>query len=350
MRRALVAIVAVLAGCVSPPQATVTQPGGPPARIQLARAVASTPFAGVLAQYDTDIATLRRVANDPGFGNLHGRIEASARDVDRRVRASTARVAGLRAQSVALPASEPRRDFGSGVAGEFAQAAQSRVARAIALRATQLREHEATVAYDFERAHAGRRLVLGLKLRDLHLDTATRRRYRAQLDALDQQEAAMIATERNRDDRILAAYGAQLRAQAVADSASMASDLAEHARAMQTIPRPQTNALPATLRHPADTRAPTLTAFENVRRHLSARLHDLRDADDATRTDVAREIADLQRERDALRAEIVASIEARAARVAAAQHLGRVYTGTAPPGARDITDAVVRSYSLSTGS
>jgi hypothetical protein len=351
MRPIVAAIVAMLVGCAAPPATVQPQAAGAPARIDLQRAMASTPFARVLAQYAADIATLRRAAGDPAFANVHDRMETNTLDVDRRLQSASARVANLRAQSIsAMPAAATRRDFSDGMVGAFAQAAQSRVARALGLRAAQLREHEATVAYDFERAHAGRRLVLGLKLRDLHLDAPTRHRYQTQLDALDRQEAVVVGAERERDDAVLSAYAVNLRSQASADTASMGSDLAEHARAMRTIPQPQMGTLPSSLLHPVDARAPMLAAFADARRDLTARLHELQAANGVANGDVAREIATLERERDVLRAQIVASIETRAARIAAAQHLGRVYTHKAPRAARDITDDVLRSYSVSTGS
>jgi hypothetical protein len=353
MRSIALAALAVLIGCASPTSSTVAQPAGPPARIDLARALARHPFAPVLAQYNADIATLRRATGDVALRNVHQLLVSSAVDVEHRLQISSARARELRAQPIQpLPAAaaESRRDFSGGVIGAFAQAAQSRVARAVDLRAAQLREHEATAAYDYERAHAGRRLVLGLKLRDLHLDASNRRRYQTQVDALDRQEMALLDAERARDAGILAAYGSQLRAQANADAVSMASDLANHARAMRAIPQPQMRALPNSLRHPADSRAATLAAFADARHDLTDRWNALRGMDDAARADAAREISELERQRDVLRAQIVTSIEARAARIAATQRLGKIYTVDAPREARDITDAVVRSYSVSTGS
>jgi hypothetical protein len=353
MKRLIVALLATLVGCSAPPVAQMRSQHTGAARIDLVRALAHHPFAPVLAQYDADIDTLRRAAGNAAFKDLHGEIGGSALDIDRRLKTASARLRGMHSQTIqAVPAGSDtsHRDFSNGIVTSFQQASQSRVARAVDLRASQLHEHEATVAFDFERAHAGRRLVLGLKLRDLHLDAPTRRRYHGQLDALDRQEAALVGAERRRDDGILAAYATELRARAIADSASRASDLANHARAMQEIPRPQMRALPSSMLHPDGNRAATVAAFDTARRDLTARFADLQTMDDAANADLRTEISNLVRERDALRAQIVASIEARAAHIAVAEHLGRLYTTGAPDGARDVTDAVVRSYWVSTGS
>ncbi|MGA8533117.1 MAG: hypothetical protein WB615_03285 [Candidatus Tumulicola sp.] len=354
MKRFVLAILAVLVGCAAPPAAQTQWPrNGPPARIDLARALAHHPFASVLAQYDADIATLRRAAGIAAFTNVHQAIDANAADLDRRLKTASSRLHGLRTQAIRAP--RPARAgsssvFGSKTIASFEQAAQARVARALDLRAAQLRESEATAAFDFDRAHAGRRLVLGLKLRDLHLDKATRRRFESELGTLDRQEAALLENRRRSDRGVLAAYQERLRAQALADSASMASDVTAHTKAMHDLPRPAMPALPDAMLHPDAQNMRDAIAFDGARRDLTARLFDLRSRDDAARDDVRTEITALVRERDALRAQIVASIEARAERIAGTERLGRVYEAGAPRGARDITGEVERSYSVSTGS
>jgi hypothetical protein len=113
---------------------------------------------------------------------------------------------------------------------------------------------------------------------------------------------------------------------------------------MRDLPEPRTQTLPSSLLHPKDDATATGAAFAAARHDLTARLLTLRAGDDSANAGVRDEIANLERERDGLRDEIVASIVARAARIAANQHLGRLYTSGAPNSARDITGDVLRSY------
>jgi hypothetical protein len=350
--RAVLVLLALLASCAP---RTISSPephaGATPARIDVTRVLASPPFAALLAQYDADLAALRRSAKDPAFAGTDAAVGASAADVARRLDAGAQQLRGLHAEPIALPKSvaEPRHDFGDTVE-PFRRAASARAERATALRAAQMREHEATIAYDFERAHGGQRLLLELKLRDLHLDAATRQRNRAELAALDAREAALVSAARARDDAELASYRAQRQTQALAESASMAADVASHARAARTISLQTNSALPWVPRWSDGDGANTIARFAAARADLTSRLLAVRNADDAGRSSVNEEIAGLQRDRDALRAQIVASAQARAAKIAAARRLGRVYTSGAPAGARDLTEAVLQSYSVSTGS
>ncbi len=352
MTRASLVLLALLVSC-APHAAAQPQPalGGTPARIDLARVLAGPPFGAMLAQYDADLAVLRRASNDAAFAGTHAAIGASATDVARRLDAGARRLNGLHAEPVVLPksAAQSAHDFAAAVE-PFRRAALARAERATALRAAQMREREATIAYEYERAHGGRRLVLQLKLRNLHLDAATRRRDAGELAALDSREATLVGAARARDDAELAAYRAQRRAEALASVSSMAADVASHARATRSLSL-ETQSAAAWVPHWNDaTRTSMVAGFAAARADLTKRLLAVRDGGDADRASVKREIAALQRERDALRAQIVASAEARAEKIAAAQRLGRVYTGAAPARARDLTGAVLQSYSVSTGS
>lgn len=346
MRLAALTAVVFMAACAThsaPPAAD-----GTPARLDLARVLASQPFAAMLAQYDADAAVLRRSVASGGFAGTHAAIDAASSDLAKRLDAGSRRLRGVRVEPVTLPRPGGRspHDFAAAVA-PFRQAALARAERAASLRAAQMREREATIAYGFERAHGGRRLLLELKLRDLHLDAVSRKRYRAELASLDAQEAALVRAARARDDAELAAYRTHLQSQAAAGVSAMSGDVAAHARAARTVDlqSPAKGWLP---QWRDDTGAPA--RFAAARDDLTKRLLALRDAGDAGRTSAKNEIAALQRERDALRAQIVASAEARAAKIAAARHLGRVYTSAPPAGARDLTADVLESYSVSTGS
>lgn len=352
MRAVLVSfglLVASLTACAShPPQSPKPDvPAGPPARVDIGRALAGHPFAPVLAQYDVDIATLRDTTGTAAFADVHDRLESSAAAIDRELIRASARVKTLRAQPIGSPlpaaaAGNGAESFGNGTLASFRDALQNRIVRAHDLRASQLREREANVALDFERAHAGQRLVLDVKLRNLHLDAQTQRAFRAQLATLDSQQSGLVNAERRRGSAVLATYDAQLRARALADAAAMSTELAESARAMQRIPRPHIGSLPASIAAGRDERPATLSAFSTARHDLTGRFGEVRAMDDRARSGARVELAALERERDDLRAQIVAAIQSRAEKIAAGKGLGRVYLTNAPSNARDITGALLR--------
>lgn len=349
MRRSLAILIllAILPACAAskPPMPARPVPTGPPARVDIGRALAQHPFAAVLAQYDVDIATLRDDVGTAAFQDLHRQLESNAAAIVAELNRAAANAHNLRTRSIgaALPqVANSRQGFNGGTLASFRDALQTRALRAHDLRAMQLGEREANVALAFERAHAGRRLVLEVKLHNLYLDEATYRAYRAQLAALDAQEEAALDAERRRAYTELVRYDAQLRARSADDAAAMSAELANHARAMQSVPRPAMTSLPKSIAAGHDERPATLAAFDTARHDLTGRFGELAAIDGRARSDARTELTALVRERDDLRAQIVASIEARARKIAAAEHLGRLYLTDAPRGARDITNAVLR--------
>lgn len=336
---------AVVTACAA--QATHDVPrSGTPARIDVSRLLAQPRFASVLAQYDADIATLRRAQSVAPFASTREAIANDAANVDGRLANAARNVRGVSTQP--LPATVQRAPRGTQPAATgravdtFAQALDTRLARAHELRASQLREHEATVAYDFERAHAGRTLMLRLKLQNLHSDPATRRRYSSELASLEAQEEKIVGAERARDAGILAAYDAELRSRDSADLAVMSRDFSTHLQAMRNAPRESgAVAVPAGLAH--DSRPETIAALNAARRDITARFAQLRTADGAAADSIATEIAALQRERNAIRERLIASITAQANRIAAVRGMGTVYTEHAPSAAIDLTNDVARA-------
>jgi hypothetical protein len=345
---AILVLVAILPACTAPKPSTPARPTptGPPARVDIGRALTQHPFAAVLAQYDVDIATLRDDAGTAAFQNLHRQLESNAAAIADELARAAANAHNLRTRTIGPALSQGadfRQGFGPDTLASFRDALQTRTLRAHDLRAMQLREHEANVALAFERAHAGRRLVLEVKLHNLYLDEATYRTYRAQLASLDAQEEAALDADRRHASTELARYDAQLRARSADDAAAMSAELANHARAMQSVPRPAATSLPKSIAAGHDERPAALAAFDTAHHDLTGRFGELAAIDDRARSDARAELAALVRERDALRAQIIASIEARARRIATAEHLGQLYFTDAPSSARDITDAVLRA-------
>lgn len=296
---AAIALLAALAACARPP--------GPSEPSPQRRGALPQSFARVLAQYDADLATLRRLQR----GTPSAGFAAAVADA----RGSIARnAAGAAAKTRALQLAPPREGPGIAAAPDpigpqalqsFQTAWQRRIDRALTLRGQQLREREADVAYAFERAHAGERLVLRVKLRELHLPPATASRYRRQLQALDAREAAAVAAQRARDAGVLSAYALQLRATADRDVAAMANELAAHERSSAAIPGESSSRIPARLTR--DTRAQTAMAFRDAGNGIVGDFAALQRAHADARGSLAREIAQLQRERDALAAQMSAA-------------------------------------------
>ena len=345
MRLILSFAAAILLSACAAQTAQIVSNGGTPARVDVSRLLAQSRFASVLAQYDADIAVLRRAQSEAPFASMGKTLATETANVDGQL-ANAAR----KAQSIStqpLPASvQPAQRHdptnANRAVATFAQALDTRLTRAHELRASQLRDHEATVAYDFERAHAGRTLTLHLKLQSLHNDPATRRRYAGELATLETQEEKIVGTERARDAAVLAAYDAELRARASADLAVMSRDFSSHVNAMRNSPRhADTIVPPASLAR--DDRPETVAAFEAARRDITARFTQLRAEDGDAATSIAAEIATLERERNAIREHLIASFTAQAVRIAATRGLGAVYTARAPSNAVDLTGDVARA-------
>lgn len=291
--------LAILAACARPP--------GPNEPSPQRRGALPESFARVLAQYDADLSTLRRLQNgtpSAGFDAAVGNARASvARDAV--IAATQTRRLDLGAPPEGRTIAAAPDPIGPQALGSFRSAWQKRIDRALSLRRQQLREREADVAYAFERAHAGQRLILRVRLRELHLDSAAAVRYRAQLRALDAREAALVGAQRTRDAGVLTAYASRLRAQADRDIAAMASELAAHQRSVAAVPAPSNARIPAHLTR--DTRAQAAAAFRDAGNGLAQNFATLQRSHDDARASLAREIAQLQRERDALVAEMRAA-------------------------------------------
>ena len=99
MTRAVLVLLALLASC-APRTISAPEPpsGATRARIDVTRVLASPPFAALLAQYDADLAALRRSARDAAFAGTHAAVGASAADVARRLDAGAQQLRGLHAE------------------------------------------------------------------------------------------------------------------------------------------------------------------------------------------------------------------------------------------------------------
>ena len=347
MRVAALFAACALAGCA----AAASPSAGAPASIDVARIAAHHPFAPILARYDDDIATLRAAANAPAFAGMHRNLNDNADAIAGEIAKARARIAAIPQQAPpgvrTAPTASPV-DANAAVR-RFAQALQTRAARAHAYGEQQAREKEATVALDYDRSHLRARLRLELRLRDnLYLQRRERATLRAQLAALDAQRAAVVERAHQANERVIAASDAKLRAAFAAQLGSLERDLAERAGAMRAIGAPNVASVPRGFALPGSRTAQTSAAFAGTAADLHGRFAELSGIHDAARASATDEIRALVAERDAMREHIVESIRAQADRIARERGLGTVYERAAPRGAVDLTDAVETSIEQGT--
>jgi hypothetical protein len=333
--------------------------------VNLPQLVAAHPLAPVLEQYDREIEALRSTQRVAG-------LSAIARDAANDARAAKIQTDDARARVQQLAAANGRydqreagvlerlatdeapsearyrssaRDAGAAALASYRAAMAARTTRALLARRQQLDEAESTLAYDLKKQDAGHRLMIELKLRDLHLSAPQRAQLRAQLRALDAREAAKVAALRSADASTLAAYGATLRAQESADDARMAAEIARStaanvaARARMSTATPDLGALRG-YHFSADT-ADIAGALNAAGNDFMQRFAALGSIDRSSRSATDARIEQIEANRAALYKSIVAQITVAAKGLAASRHLGNVYVGTtAPRNAVNLTDAV----------
>lgn len=215
---------------------------------------------------------------------------------------------------------------------------QERANRQFAQKATRLQEAESQLSLDLAQQDASQRLQLRTKLSNLAMDDAVKRRYQAQLAALDRKERDRVAAARAVDARTLSAYRAQVQAQASAAIAQQASKIRAQTQAKIASRRdvvgaqissqikgltPQAappNLSPAARdkiaqidkqfkeQFQADA-AKTIAQYQATKADLDARYAALEGVDTAATGSAAKKAADLQKRRDDLYAKIVAQIK-----------------------------------------
>jgi hypothetical protein len=340
MHRSTVALLITLAACSNQnaQSAATPVPNGPPAHLDLARAVASHPLASMLREYDDDLTTLRLTRTPQGLTGIPARVRADVADAQNVIAAAARQTAALAVRAPHVPSAGAPPDRGANAIAAYGDALQQRNQRALLLRDSQLRESEADAAYEFDRAHAGERLQLRVKLRNLHLEPEKRRRMQAELDAMQAQEDTIVESLRRVNATTLSNFAGQLQREGTNNLHELAGDVAAQRQAAARLrdaagtPAPQLS---------IDDRAAAARAYRMNIADITQRLNDVATADRSASSHIASAVADLQRARAALRAEIVASIEATARLLAGERGLGRVYESNAPAGATDLTEAVI---------
>lgn len=246
----------------------------------------------------------------------------------------------------------------------------ARADQAYRQRSTQLQEQESQLALQLSQRDAPRRLQLRTMLSNLALDDATRKKYQDELASLDQQEAATVDAQRRRDQETLAAYRKQLAASTQSEILAEAGRIHAQTRAkiasrqnevsqqvssqMQGL---QPVAIPSNL--PQSTRArlaqihqqfnsefaadaqKTIAQYQATKADLDAQYTALQGASGVATGAAAKQLSDLQRQRDDLYKRMVDQIENDAKSEAAKRGLQVVFVNvTAAGGGIDLTGDV----------
>ena len=359
---------------------TAAAPARPAAFVNLPQLIAVHPLYALLQQYDREIAALRDTQDVPGLSNAAAQARAGAAALQRDASGAELQAARIASQSlqsdrqrertaiVAATATQRGGDRNMSLyAGELVRATNANLTaydrgivqsdeRAYVARAQQLREKELTLAFDLAKTDAGKRLLLALKLRTLHLTATARSRLQAQLSALDARESASVAALRAQDAGVLAAYRQRLQAEGVSEQAQMSGRLQAKAGANVAL-RQRIAAAQASSRatanlqseaaafgasyHPQSDAAFIRDGLSTTNGTISARFAQLSDVDRRAQQATAAQIAQLESNRRVLYRVMVAQIVRTAQLLAAQRHLGRLETSGSPPaGSVDLTGAV----------
>jgi hypothetical protein len=345
--------------------------------VDLAQLVAAHPLHPVLAQYEREIAALRSTEDLPRLTGVGARARASALAVRADASAATFQAGRIAAATAAQSRSEERSALATVLASQHASATGAaytseliratnaglaayqrsiaqRNERAYAAREQQLREKESTLAFDLARADAGKRLVLRVKLAELHLSGAARASLRAQLAALDARELQAVRVQQRNDAAALAAYQSELQRDGSDAVGAMAAQVRAIAAANlatdRQILRARSSLAPMLPDQPARARAfeASFAPMENAQAvaqgfntagyGLALRFTALGSAAEASQRGAAAQIARLEADRSALYRAIVAQIVREAQTLARERHLDRIdLTGSPPKGSLDLT-------------
>jgi hypothetical protein len=358
-----------------------TNRSSPAGFVNLPHVMTVHPLHKMLDAYDREIAALQRTETVEGLDDPAAEArrsgEAVARDAaaaERRIRSIAPRDAGAdhmreRQALSALAASESAADremnaYRNALVREtnanlrgYSQAIAARNARALAGRRQQLLEKELTLAYDLARRDAAKRLMLRLRLQDLHLERAARARLQAERSAMDARESAAVAAMRRDDAAALDAYrrrlqrdgddanatmSAQLRAKADANLALRVRVVQAELSSASALPN-----LPARLDWFASTYrfgsdVPAIAGgMRAAGADLSQRFGQLAATDRQSRTQIHLQIERLKTSRRELYGSMTAQIVRDAQRLATLRHLhGVVVSNSRPRGSVDLTAAL----------
>lgn len=325
----------------------------------------------ILRQKQLDYAQRERAAINAALGSAGA--GTNGNQALSQMQATTAQ----QAQAVTSQANADFQNYRNTVVGQD-NAAVAQISRQLGLRAeqsyrqkaTELTEQESQLALNLSQQDASKKLVLQTKLSNLALDDATRTQYRNQLAAIQQQENDTVNAQRQRDQQQLAAYRKQLATTTQREVAAQAAKIhtqtkakissrqnevsqqvASRLQGLQPVAIPSN--LPATTRDrlaqidkqfksefQADAQK-TIAQYQATKADLDAQYTVLQGATSVATGAAAKQISDLQHQRDDLYGKMVEQIKNLAGTEATKRGLSVVFINvTAASGGIDLTDDV----------
>jgi hypothetical protein len=338
------------------------------------------PLHQMLEAYDREIAALRSTETVSNLTDPSAESQRAAAALQRDVSATRSRVDRLATSISGQDRARERQALAAAAASEsasdremesyrdelaretsanlsaYASAIAQRTQRAYAAREQQLHENELTLAFDRARQNAGQRLMLRLKLQDLHLAHTTREKLQAEVAALNERDSAALADLRRTDSAVLKRYGAQLQRDGAVANAQMASQLrskaaanlalrfrvleseAESARILPDLSS-RLGAFSSSYRFSADATAVN-GGLRAARSNLTQRFAVLGADDRQSRAETVAQIGAIERARNELRGAMIVQIERYAKRLARDRHLASVVFSSRPTDSVDVTGAL----------
>jgi hypothetical protein len=252
-------------------------------------------------------------------------------------------------------------------AGAIASQLQTQAAQKYRAKAEQLQQNETDLSLRLTQQHASARLAIKMRLSNLAMDPAARKAAQSQLAAIDASESAQVAAMRNADAATLRAYKGQLDRQTSSAVTSQTGAIAAQTRAKLEEHRNEVGAQLRSLAPapPAANLSPNVRAqiagiqkkyagafqadagktfaeYQATKDDLDRQFAALHGADVGATGAAAKELDSLQKRRNDLYGEIVASVERDATRVAKDKGFNIVFVNVlAAGGGYDLTDQVI---------
>ncbi len=323
----------------------------------------------ILAQKQQDYATRERQAVSAAL---------AAAGVSGSGQLDAAQMSATSAQQAQQAAAAANQDFmayqqsvvaqDNAASSAIARQLQAQAAQKLQAKAQQLQQNETDLSLRLTQEDATQRLAIKTRLSNLALDDATRKQLVAQLAALNAKESAAIDAQRRTDAATLSAYRAQLGAQTNDAVRAQVGAIAGQTRAKITERRNEVGtqlrtlgppALPSTL--PAGVRAKiaaihrqfiaqfqadaqkTIGDYTATKNDLDRQFAALHGADVGATGAAAKELAGLQKRRDALYKEIVDQITREATRIAKERGFSIVFVNIEQAaGGYDLTNDLIK--------
>ncbi len=257
---------------------------------------------------------------------------------------------------------------GNAAGAAVARQLQEQAGQKIRAKASQLQQNETDLSLQLSQQSAATRLSLKMRLGNLALDTATRKKLQDQLAAIHANDAKILAAQQQRDRATLAAYQTKVEGQTRAAIASALATINAQTRSKIESERNQVGAqirslgppsLPPNLpsgvkatiaqlqqQYTAQFRADaqsTIAQYEATSSDLERQFAALHGADVGATGKAAAELASLQAQRADLYDKMLAQIRSEADRIAKAQGFSTVFTNiTAAAGGYDMTNELIK--------